>query len=159
MTRPRLQIVRGLPGAGKSTFAVKNWPHLLHLEFDFFCMRGGLYAFGDKRNTEGQAWLAKLTEDTMIQGLDFVLCGVFAGNSEHLGRTVSTALKYGYDVWIKMLDGNFGNTHGVRQKDYDRMVADFLTNEQLELIWRDYPRVHFGTMPTGYVIAPMKDGK
>lgn len=159
MNRPRLQIVRGLPGAGKSTFAVKNWPHLLRLEFDFFCMRGGLYAFGDKRNTEGQAWLAKLVEDTMIQGLDFVLCGVFAGNSEHLVETVTTALKYEYDVWIKTLDGNFGNTHGVRQQDFDMMVADFLTDDQLELIWLDNLRVQFGTMPNGYVIAPMEDGK
>ena len=71
----------------------------------------------------------------------------------------AVALKYGYDVWIKTLDGNFGNTHGVREADYNRMVADFLTDDQLELIWLDNPRVRFGNMPNGYVIEPMEDGK
>lgn len=44
-TRPRLQIIRGLPGSGKTTLALKNFSHLMRIETDMFFSRGGKYVF------------------------------------------------------------------------------------------------------------------
>jgi len=157
MPKPRLQIIRGLPGSGKSTLARQNWPHLLQYEFDFFCMRGGQYAFGNMRNTEGQAWLSDVVYKALKLGIDLVVPGVFSGNGEHLPNLVKEALDAGYEVWIETLESSHPNTHGVRKADYDAMAATFKTVDELRQEFGD--TVHYGSMPTTFEIAPMEDGK
>lgn len=156
MNKPRLQIVRGLPGSGKSTYARKKWPHLLQYEFDFYCMRGGEYAFGEMRNTEGQLWLSDVISKSLSLGIDLVVAGVFAGKSENIDKLVEEAISKGYEIWIETMDGNYGNKHGVRKADYASMAADFVSDA--ELYSRLNKCVHFGSMPEGYVIAPLSDG-
>lgn len=156
MNRPRLQIVRGLPGSGKSTYARQHWPHLLMYEFDFFCMRGGEYAFGDSRNAEGQRWLSEVISQALSVGIDLVVAGVFAGKTENLDGLVDEAQSKGYEVWIETMVGDHGNAHGVRKADYDLMASDFVSDA--ELYSRLNKRVHFGSMPERFVIAPMSDG-
>ena len=169
ITVPRMQIVRGLPGSGKSTFVKTNWPHLLNLEFDQFCQREGRYSWGKDRNAEGQAWLKRMVTEVTGCGFDLTVAGVFAGSSEHLSDTVRTALFSGYNVFIKTLDGSFGNAHGVRPDDLELMKAAFVPDEALEEMLKRLNervaavglpgRVGFGIMGSAYEVAPMEDGK
>lgn len=55
--RPRLQVIRGLPGSGKTTLALKRYPHLLRLESDFFFYTRGAYRFSLPRNKKAVDWL------------------------------------------------------------------------------------------------------
>ena len=157
MRKPRLQIVRGLPGSGKSTYATTFWPHLLRLEFDFYCHRGGTYAWGPIRNTQGQLWLDKMVKRTCKERFDFVVTGVFAGHSEHLGKTIRYALENGYEVFVMTLNGNFGNRHACREEDLAAMRADFKPERELMVEYKEEPDVHFGSMPSGYTIEPLNE--
>lgn len=157
--KPRLQIIRGLPGSGKSTRAAK-WPHLLRLEADYYFQRGGQYAFGDARNKSAEWWLMGQISQTCQLGIDFVVCGVFAGGTtESLDVVVRMALESGYEVWIETMEADFGNVHGVRAEDYERMADGFVLAEELWCEYADQPDVHFGAMPSEFEIAPMEDGR
>ena len=169
ITVPRMQIVRGLPGAGKSTFVRTNWPHLLNLEFDQFCQREGNYSWGRSRNAEGQEWLRRMVAEVTGYGFDLTVAGVFAGESEHLFNTIRTALLSGYNVFIKTLDGNFGDAHGVRSEDFERMKATFVPDEALEETLERLNekaealglpgRAGFGIMGLTYEVTPMEDSE
>lgn len=157
--KPRMQIIRGLPGSGKSTRA-QAWPHLLHLESDFYFHRGGAYAFGDKRNADAEWWLLTQISRACALGIDLVVCGVFAGGATgSLEAVVRLARESGYEVWIETLESDFGNVHGVRPEDYEQMALGFSLAEELWLQFAEMPDVHFGAMPTTFEIMPMEDGR
>lgn len=157
--KPRLQIIRGLPGSGKSTRAAK-WPHLLRLEVDYYFHRAGRYEFGAERNKSAEWWLTGQISQICRLGIDFVVCGVFSGGTtENLDVVVRMARESGYEIWIKTMEADFGNVHGVRAEDYERMADGFMLAEELRCMYADRPDVHFGEMPTGFDVAPMKDGK
>lgn len=155
MNRPRLQIVRGLPGSGKSTYARRHWPHLLMLELDQFCQRGGHYHWSPEVNDLGKEWLKAQIDSAIGYGFDLVVCGVFAGNDQRLYDIVHYALEHLYDVWIETLTGDYGNRHGVRQADYDEMKRTFPSDGDLAASLDCAFR--FGSMPDDMIVDPVKE--
>lgn len=148
MNSPRLQIIRGLPGSGKTTLAVKRYPHLLRLETDMYFTRGGKYTFTKQRNEEAVAWFQNTVFFTTLDKMDFVVTGVFAAHTERLANCVYTALDRGYEVYIKTLKTNYGNIHNVPKAHIDAMKADFVSDRQLKKRFGIFRRVHFGLMPS-----------
>jgi predicted kinase len=59
-------IVRGVAGSGKTTYVKKNFPNILHIETDMFCMQDGKYnwnkTLSDRRH--------KCTRDIVKLALD-----------------------------------------------------------------------------------------
>ena len=69
MNRPRLLIVRGLPGSGKSTYVRNNYPGLFTLETDCFNCVGGQYYWTPDRSKEA----IKIIEDIVIRVAVYVI--------------------------------------------------------------------------------------
>ena len=145
-TRPRLQIIRGLPGSGKTTLAVERYSHLMRLETDMFFARLGKYTFTLDLNRKAVQWFNKTVRDCCKAGMDFVVTGVFAAHTERLEKTIQTALDLGYDVYIKTLTKNYGNIHNVPKAHFDSMKASFVSERRLRCRLRHLKGVHFGLM-------------
>lgn len=146
MDKPRLQIIRGLPGSGKSTIARIRYGGLYRLETDFYFQRNGEYKFTDELNKRACKWFLYSVSRTCFQGLDFVVTGVFAAHTERLSDTIQIALDSGYEVWVQTLVDDFGNIHNVPQEHLDAMREAFVSDEDLHRMYADKPDVHFGLM-------------
>lgn len=156
--RPRLQIIRGLPGSGKTTLALKRYPHLLRLETDMFFYSKGAYRFTLLRNELAVDWFMKEIDILCMGNVDFVATGVFAAHTERLQETIARALKYKYNVYIKTLTTQFKGIHAVPKEHFDAMKANFLPEKELKKIYpsEKYPQIHFGLMGKGMELVHVK---
>lgn len=151
-TRPRLQIIRGLPGSGKTTLALKNFSHLMRIETDMFFSRGGKYVFTLDLNKQAVKWFNKTINNFAKTGMDFVVTGVFAAHTERLEKTIQAGLDNGYDVYVETLNTDFGNIHNVPQEHLDAMKAAFISERELKSKYKGNKRVHFGVMDGRLVV-------
>lgn len=151
--KPRLQIIRGLPGSGKTTLALSRYSNLMRIETDMYFSREGEYRFTLPLNRKACVWFLKAVENFCIQGFDFVTTGVFAAHTERLSSVIETALQYGYEVYIKTLTDSHGSIHGVPKEHLDAMKASFVLEQELKRTYRDEKKVHFGLMPKKYPLA------
>ena len=144
--RPRLQIIRGLPGSGKTSLALDRYSHLMRIETDMFFTRSGKYVFTLELNKKAVKWFNKTVRDMAKTGMDFVVTGVFAAHTERLANTISTGLDYGYDVYIKTLTKNYGNIHNVPEEHLKAMRNGFVSERKLKQIYKS-KEIRFGLMP------------
>ena len=135
--RPRCQIIRGMPGTGKSTLA-KRYTHLAHLEEDMFAMKGGRYVWNDADGSGSRA--LQDFEETVI-GLansrsDFVVASVLPYVSvvaralpkvqlydDIRGRTAylvfNALLNNDYEIYVHTCESQYGNIHGCPAHVYE----------------------------------------
>ena len=158
MQRPRLQIIRGLPGSGKTTLALKRYPHLMRIETDMYFNRRGAYRFTKENNRNAVEWFHEEVENMCYAGLDFVVTGVLAAHTERLDEVIDTAYTLGYDVYIKTLTSQYSGIHGVPEKHFEGMKKSFCKENELKSKYKKFKRVHFGLMPTKYPLAHLKKG-
>lgn len=138
--RPRCQIIRGMPGTGKSTLA-KRYTHLAHLEEDMFAMKGGRYVWND---ADGSGRKALFDFEYAVYGMadtkcDFVIASVLpyvhmilrkATTKSQLPRTddyrgmtayriFSTLLERNYEIYVHTCESQYGNIHGCPAHVYE----------------------------------------
>ena len=157
--RPRLQIIRGLPGSGKTTLALKRYPQLMRIETDMFFNRQGAYRFTMENNRNACEWFQEEVESMCHAGLDFVVTGVLAAHTERLYEVIETAYLYGYDIYIKTLTSQYKTIHGVPKKHFEGMRKAFTAEKELKKKYGGNKSIHFGLMPTKYPLAHLKKGK
>lgn len=145
-TRPRLQIIRGLPGSGKTTLALKNFSHLMRIETDMYFSRGGKYVFTLDLNNRAVKWFNKTIEQFAKAQMDFVVTGVFAAHTERLEKTIQSGLDNGYDVYVKTLRSDFGNVHKVPEAHLKAMRDCFVEEKELKAKYKGVSTIHFGLM-------------
>lgn len=76
--RCELVLVRGLPGAGKSTLVRAEYPHHLHYEPDhIFTDCGGRYRFDEQLRGQVMNTVYTLVDFALARGEDTVVCDVF----------------------------------------------------------------------------------
>lgn len=156
MRKPRLQIIRGLPGSGKTTLALTKYPFLMRLETDMFFYREGAYRFTMENNKKAVKWFLKQIDNYCNQGFDFVTTGVFSAHTERLSKAVDTALKKGYEVYISTQTSEYKGVHGVPEDHLKAMRDSFLSAKELRMIYKGRKNVHFGLMTSLYPLAHMK---
>ena len=72
-----LVLIRGLPGAGKSTYAQKHFPGHKHLEADMYFNRTGTYKFDPKKLNSAHTWCQGRTHRALSAGHDVVVTNTF----------------------------------------------------------------------------------
>lgn len=156
--RPRLQIIRGLPGSGKTSLALKRYSHLMRVETDMYFYREGAYRFTLDNNKKAVEWFNKEVETLCRQGLDFVVTGVFAAHTERLVNTINCGRKYGYDIYIKTLTTQYKGIHAVPKAHYNAMKESFISDKTLRQMYQlwDSQTIHFGLMGKGMKLAHKK---
>lgn len=119
-----LFLLRGLPGAGKSTLA--NSLANAHCEADMYFMKNGEYNFDGTKLKDAHEWCRAECEKAMIFELDISVSNTFTQEWE-MKAYYDLAKKYDYKVFSIIVENRHGgvNEHGVPQEALDRMKNRF----------------------------------
>jgi len=119
-----LFLLRGLPGAGKSTLA--NLICNQHVEADMFFIQDGEYKFDASKLKQAHAWCQDKTEVWMRNGYNVVVSNTFTQEWE-MEAYYKLAEKYGYQVHSLVVENRHGgiNEHGVPADKLEQMKNRF----------------------------------
>jgi tRNA uridine 5-carbamoylmethylation protein Kti12 len=125
---PKLIIIRGIPGSGKTTYA-KELQKLLktdpvHLEADMFFMKNKEYCFDYKFLGDAHKWCQSTAAMALFNGIDVIVSNTFIKNKE-IKPYYELALRYGAQFEIFNMSGDYGSVHGVPEEVIERMKSNF----------------------------------
>jgi predicted kinase len=129
-TMKKLYLVRGISGAGKSSFS-KSISNAMtgHVEADmFFVDDEGNYNFDANKLKEAHEWCKKETETFMgPNGFDVVIVSNTFTQEWEMEPYFELAKKYGYIVFTIIVENRHGgvNQHGVPEKTIQAMKDRF----------------------------------
>ena len=119
-------LVRGVSGAGKSTFVQECFGSFCNLEADMYFMKDGEYMFNHCKLKQAHHWCQSETERQMKFGYDIVVSNTFTTEWE-MKPYLDLAEKYGYTVFTVVVEKRHENkdVHNVpeetRQKQAERL--------------------------------------
>lgn len=126
-----LFLLRGLPGAGKSTLAERIGG--IHIEADMFFIKDGEYHFDVTKLKEAHQWCQEGVEKSMV-GLNnhkittqrIIVSNTFTMEWE-MQPYFELAEKYGYRVYSLVVENRHGgvNEHGVPEEKLIQMKQRF----------------------------------
>ena len=126
-----LYIVRGLPGAGKSTFArelAMKWG-FIHIEPDMFCYRHGAYVYTETRYMQAKALAMRLLyqignnvlrPDVVFADVCPTISDINAVESAYCEKATKI-----YTLEIDLETARRRNAHGVAENDLQQMASSF----------------------------------
>jgi len=120
---PKLILIRGISGSGKSTYAKKLMqqdPSLSHYEADMYFYKDGDYAFDPTKLKDAHAWCKAKTEEDLRNGKSVIVSNTFTQKWE-IDPYIELGKKYGAEVILKKATGNYQNIHGVPEVALQRM--------------------------------------
>ena len=129
-----LILLRGLPGAGKSTFAKMMWHHFVVCEADdYFVDEYGEYKFNARDLPKAHNWCKSKVETFMQDNQanpqfypEIVVSNTFTQEWE-MEDYFKLAEKYGYKVFSLIVENRHGgiNQHGVPKEKLEQMKERF----------------------------------
>lgn len=124
---PRLVLIRGLPGSGKTTRAqgYKKQGYE-HFEADMFFGVDGEYAFVEKKLPEAHAWCLQQARDALATGAHVVVANVFAGLED-----IKPYVDLGFDYEVVEATGYGKSVHGVSAAVLRGMKASWVPTDAL----------------------------
>ena len=115
-----LRLMRGAPGAGKSTAAKRLFPGTLLLENDMFLISDDQYKWSKERVGTGIDLCMKMTSMALENGSDVVVANTFT-KRRFIAAYEKLALNYGAKFEVYRCTGNYQNVHGLTNE----MVTSF----------------------------------
>ena len=124
-----LILLRGLPGAGKSTLAKLICNQ--HVEADMYFQKDGEYKFDASKLKQAHEWCRERTEQYMRQGFNVVVSNTFTTEGE-IAPYINLAYKHKYRLTTIVVENRHGNSsvHSVPQETIEKMKSRF----QIKLI-------------------------
>lgn len=110
MKKPKLRIIRGLPGSGKTTFA-KTFG-CFHVEQDMRLIQGDEYTWTKERIPDAVRFCRLAAKLAMLEGLDVVVSNTFTRLLE-MEWYLDFARYRGYDVTVYKMTGVHDSVHNV----------------------------------------------
>jgi len=123
--RPICHIIRGLPGAGKSTRAARLGCLVISPQ-DMYATRAGVYRFREGQDVAAVGWATKLALQAMEAGVDLAITEVLP-RREDVAYWASLARRHGYGVRVTDLEitpalSDRRNVHDVPRAVIDAMA-------------------------------------
>jgi predicted kinase len=130
MNNKNLYILRGLPGAGKSTLA-KNIG-AVYFESDMFFMEGNEYKFNPTKLKDAHAWcqnqvrISMKNSNSKLGDTRIAVANTFTQEWE-MEPYVEMAKEYGFTVFTLIVENRHGgvNQHNVPNEVLDKMKDRF----------------------------------
>lgn len=124
-------IIRGLPGAGKTTYAQKMWPGSLLLEGDQYYMTDkNEYKFGEGLLGNSTDYVRLMLTTALSVKIKNVIVTLTSPDGYSANEFARIAKAHGYDVrrvWIDFNDGNTNqNRHNVPKEVIESMKAKWV---------------------------------
>ena len=120
-----LYLLRGLPGAGKSTLA-KSLSGC-NIEADMFFMKDGEYRFDAAKLREAHQWCKNKTSSYMYTSWPRVVVSNTFTQEWEMEEYFKLAEKYGYKVYSLIVENRHGgiSNHGVPSETLTKMEERF----------------------------------
>ncbi|GGE82190.1 AAA family ATPase [Massilia psychrophila] len=113
--QPKIILIRGLPGSGKTTMAKQMVSHS-HFEADKFLQVDGFYFYDLKRVSASHELCLAAARNALMKGQDVVVSNTFVRLWE-----LQRYINLGYPFEIIECVGQWQNVHGVPQDKIDAM--------------------------------------
>lgn len=123
MTEPKLILLRGLPGSGKSTFA-KSLIGFEHLEADQYFYKDGQYKFDINNLYDAHEYCRRTADECLYQGYNVVVSNTFTTKKE-LIPYFAIAKNHGIIPSVVLMQNNWGSIHGVPVETLQKMKNRF----------------------------------
>jgi predicted kinase len=124
----KLFILRGLPGAGKSTLAkeLASLYNAVHLEADMYFMRNGVYTYDLSKIFDAHIWCQKSVWDHMRSKHTIILSNTSTTEKE-LKPYLDLAEMHDYTVVSLVVENRHGNSniHDVPESTLEKMQNRF----------------------------------
>lgn len=120
-----LFLLRGLPGAGKSTLAESIGG--MHMEADKFFMYEGKYEFDASKLKDAHAWCQNAVKVWMTNSVPKIVVSNTFTQTWEMDYYFELAKEHGYRVYSLVVENRHGgvNEHGVPQETLDKMKNRF----------------------------------
>lgn len=118
-----LYILRGIPGAGKSTVAKTLVPEDCICEADQYHMVDGVYKFDIELMGEAHKYCQDKCRKLMINNAPKIVVSNTSTTDNEVNTYRKIAEEYGYTVYTLLIENRHGgvNQHNVPQKTLDNM--------------------------------------
>lgn len=131
-----LNLVRGYPGQGKTTFANRFFANIPKFENDMYFYRNGVYCYDASKMRNAIEWCLRNAERCLKEGMDVCVSNTFTKIS-FVNSYRNLAEKYGADFRIYRMMGEFGNIHNVPPDVFKNMKSNFEAYDGEILVYPD----------------------
>ena len=121
---PKLILIRGLPGCGASTLALREYASqgYVHLETDQFFTKNGRYAYDPNKREEAEKWCRDQVYQALLAGRNVVVSNYFIRKRAVVPyRALAKVLKA--DLEIIVLRTQFESRHLKNKARFEAIKA------------------------------------